>query len=360
MDAERGRRHGPLQRRRGTSPASPPASVPAGFGADGLPRAVQIVGRPDDEGTLLSLAAQIEAERPWAQQPPARVRVSDGRASAARALAASSAARAMAGALLLERVSAGRERAGERARARPPTWSARPISPPSARSASCSPRGGPTTGSSARRAGARQGTSGLSWVVDPLDGTVNFLFGIPQWCVSVAVRDERGTRGGRGLRPQPRRAVHRHARGRPRLIGPAARSSCGRRARDGRDDRRVRPGSGRARRAGEGDGRPRASPTTRSVRAAQARGARAPAPARARHPPLRQRRAGPRVDGGRALRRLLRAHGQAVGHRRRRADLRTRPGSGARAARARAPALGHPRGPPGAGRELLELVAAPG
>jgi myo-inositol-1(or 4)-monophosphatase len=40
------------------------------------------------------------------------------------------------------------------------------------------------------------GTSGLSWVVDPLDGTINFLFGIPQWCVSVAVRDERGTIAG--------------------------------------------------------------------------------------------------------------------------------------------------------------------
>jgi myo-inositol-1(or 4)-monophosphatase len=30
------------------------------------------------------------------------------------------------------------------------------------------------------------GTSGLRWVVDPLDGTVNYLFGIPQWSVSVA------------------------------------------------------------------------------------------------------------------------------------------------------------------------------
>jgi amidase len=49
----------------------PAASVPAGFGADGLPRAVQIVGRPGDEGTLLSLSAQIEAERPWAQNRPA-------------------------------------------------------------------------------------------------------------------------------------------------------------------------------------------------------------------------------------------------------------------------------------------------
>ena len=26
----------------------------------------------------------------------------------------------------------------------------------------------------------------VQWVVDPLDGTINFLFGIPQWCVSVA------------------------------------------------------------------------------------------------------------------------------------------------------------------------------
>jgi myo-inositol-1(or 4)-monophosphatase len=30
------------------------------------------------------------------------------------------------------------------------------------------------------------GTTGLRWVVDPLDGTVNYLFGIPQWCVSIA------------------------------------------------------------------------------------------------------------------------------------------------------------------------------
>jgi len=40
------------------------------------------------------------------------------------------------------------------------------------------------------------GSSGLRWVVDPLDGTVNFLFRIPQWCVSVAVRDVAGTIAG--------------------------------------------------------------------------------------------------------------------------------------------------------------------
>jgi myo-inositol-1(or 4)-monophosphatase len=41
----------------------------------------------------------------------------------------------------------------------------------------------------------RAGESGLRWVVDPLDGTVNFLFGIPHWCVSVAVQDVTGTDG---------------------------------------------------------------------------------------------------------------------------------------------------------------------
>jgi amidase len=49
---------------------NPAASVPAGIGDDGLPLAVQLVGRPEDEGTLLSLAAQIEAERPWADARP--------------------------------------------------------------------------------------------------------------------------------------------------------------------------------------------------------------------------------------------------------------------------------------------------
>jgi myo-inositol-1(or 4)-monophosphatase len=36
------------------------------------------------------------------------------------------------------------------------------------------------------------GTSGLRWIVDPLDGTINYLFGIPQWCVSVACEDRAG------------------------------------------------------------------------------------------------------------------------------------------------------------------------
>jgi myo-inositol-1(or 4)-monophosphatase len=31
------------------------------------------------------------------------------------------------------------------------------------------------------------GTSGLDWIVDPIDGTVNFLYGIPAWAISIAV-----------------------------------------------------------------------------------------------------------------------------------------------------------------------------
>ena len=35
--------------------------------------------------------------------------------------------------------------------------------------------------------GAASGTSGLTWVVDPIDGTVNYLYGIPHYAVSIAV-----------------------------------------------------------------------------------------------------------------------------------------------------------------------------
>ena len=41
-----------------------------------------------------------------------------------------------------------------------------------------------------------RGSSGLRWIVDPLDGTTNFLFGIPQWGVSIAVEDEQGMLAG--------------------------------------------------------------------------------------------------------------------------------------------------------------------
>jgi amidase len=49
---------------------NPAMAVPAGFSSEGMPLSVQIVGRPGDEATLLSLAAQLEAERPWADKRP--------------------------------------------------------------------------------------------------------------------------------------------------------------------------------------------------------------------------------------------------------------------------------------------------
>ncbi|POF28814.1 inositol monophosphatase family protein [Roseibium marinum] len=34
--------------------------------------------------------------------------------------------------------------------------------------------------------GMEEGTSGFTWVTDPIDGTANFVAGIPQWCVIIA------------------------------------------------------------------------------------------------------------------------------------------------------------------------------
>src|SRR5919199_160085 len=109
------------------------------------------------------------------------------------------------------------------------------------------------------------GTTGVRWVVDPLDGTVNFLFGLPQWCVSVACEGRAAARvGARG-------AVHR-AGGHRLLV------------------RRGRAGT-----AG--------------------RGGIARAAAGGRHPAAGQRGPGPGVDGGGPLRRVLRARRVGVGHR---------------------------------------------
>ena len=46
-----------------------------------------------------------------------------------------------------------------------------------------------------------EGTSGRRWVLDPLDGTTNFLYGFPIWSVSVALEDSRGVLVGAVLAP---------------------------------------------------------------------------------------------------------------------------------------------------------------
>jgi amidase len=48
----------------------PAVAVPAGLSSEGLPLGVQLVGRPRDEATLLSLSAQLEAELEWADRRP--------------------------------------------------------------------------------------------------------------------------------------------------------------------------------------------------------------------------------------------------------------------------------------------------
>jgi myo-inositol-1(or 4)-monophosphatase len=34
--------------------------------------------------------------------------------------------------------------------------------------------------------------SGITWVIDPLDGTVNYLYGLPGWNISIAAKDQSG------------------------------------------------------------------------------------------------------------------------------------------------------------------------
>ena len=40
--------------------------------------------------------------------------------------------------------------------------------------------------------GLSAGTSGLTWVIDPIDGTAPFLAGLPGWCVSIGACDADG------------------------------------------------------------------------------------------------------------------------------------------------------------------------
>ena len=43
---------------------------------------------------------------------------------------------------------------------------------------------------------AQQGTSGITWHIDPIDGTTNFYFDLPMWAVSIGAVDEHGPLAG--------------------------------------------------------------------------------------------------------------------------------------------------------------------
>lgn len=49
--------------------------------------------------------------------------------------------------------------------------------------------------------GAEAGTSAVRWVIDPIDGTVNFVLGLPQYAVSVAAEVDGRTVAGAVLNP---------------------------------------------------------------------------------------------------------------------------------------------------------------
>jgi amidase len=51
----------------------PAMMLPLGRSSDGIPIAIQIVGRYGDEATLFRLAAQLEGARPWLERKPALV-----------------------------------------------------------------------------------------------------------------------------------------------------------------------------------------------------------------------------------------------------------------------------------------------
>jgi myo-inositol-1(or 4)-monophosphatase len=50
----------------------------------------------------------------------------------------------------------------------------------------------PQDGLVAEEGSHAEAASGRRWVVDPLDGTINFLYGFPAWAVSVALEDADG------------------------------------------------------------------------------------------------------------------------------------------------------------------------
>ena len=71
----------------------------------------------------------------------------------------------------------------------------------------------------------RTGRTGIDWVVDPIDGTTNFLYDLPGWAVSIAAVDERRPGGWRRLRAHDGRVVQRRT-GPRRPPRTGARSHC--------------------------------------------------------------------------------------------------------------------------------------
>jgi myo-inositol-1(or 4)-monophosphatase len=83
----------------------------------------------------------------------------------------------------------------------------------------------PNDGVLGEEGGDRAGSSGVRWVVDPLDGTINFLFGLPQWAVSIACEDAGGALAGVVYDPLRDELFSAERDGPPTLDGTPIRSS---------------------------------------------------------------------------------------------------------------------------------------
>jgi myo-inositol-1(or 4)-monophosphatase len=101
----------------------------------------------------------------------------------------------------------------------------------------------PEDGFLGEEGGGQGGDSGLRWIVDPLDGTVNFLFGIPQWSVSVAVSDETGTLAGAVYDPNREELFTASREGPALMAGPSGTIELAGRA---ADPQATRPSPGAA------------------------------------------------------------------------------------------------------------------
>ena len=164
----------------------------------------------------------------------------------------------------------------------------------------------------AEEGGGGAGRTGISWLVDPLDGTINYLWGVPQWSVSIAARDERGGLVG---------VVHDPCRGETFTAVRGAGARLGAAPIAVRRGAAARRGAGRHRLQLPGR---RAGAPGRPAAAGAARGARRAA--------LRLRRARPGVGRRGPARRVLRDRAQPLGPGRRRADRERGRGRGPRAA----------------------------
>ena len=181
------------------------------------------------------------------------------------------------------------------------------------------------------------GSSGLTWFVDPIDGTTNFVYGFGSWTVSIGVADGAGMlagavydplrdemfTAGAGLRRRPRRAPAR-----------AARRTAARRVAH-RDRLQLLGGE---------PPRPGAAPPDR------------PAPG-ARHPAGRRSFARPLLRRSRPAERLLRGGAPSLGPRRRAARRDRGGGSILRRRRPRPQPVDPRRRPTGAARRVAR---APG